>query len=77
MEEINIFRSDGPLFDQRIEIDHPLPKRLSKNQHWEGFDFAGLNQGQCFKKFVQGPETAGKTTKALARIRKCILRMAK
>ena len=64
-------------FEQAVEVDDRSPVGLVEQHDRQTRRLAGLAQGQELEQLVERAEAAGKTTRALARIAKCILRMAK
>ena len=60
-----------------VEIDDPAPICLAEEHDRNGRRLAGLNEGQNFEELVDVPKPPGKITRPLARIAKCIFRMAK
>lgn len=77
MQKIHILRRDGAEIRQKLEIDHGSPEFLAEQDERNGLHALRLDQGQRFEKFIERAKPPGKITTAFARIRKCILRMAK
>lgn len=76
-KEFPVFQVDHPFLYQKVKIHGVFPIALTHENDRERSDRACLNQRQGFEKFIKGPESPGKATKARARNRKCILRRAK
>ena len=44
LEDVQIFRADGPLFHQRLEIDDLVPESAAEQEHRNGPDLARLDR---------------------------------
>ena len=77
VKQREIFRSDHALFDQQGPVDEAFPKCLAHENNRDVVSFTGLKKGQRSNSSSSVPNPPGKTTRALARSRKCILRQRK
>ena len=77
LEDMHVFGIDHAVLDQHLEIDQPRPELLAEEQDRAAPDLGGLGQRGASNSSSRVPKPPGKLTSATARIRKCILRMAK
>src|SRR6476661_1798576 len=65
VNQVEVRLHDETALNEQFPVDHPLPKVTPDQHNDDALGFAGLEQSQCFKQFIERPETAGKGDESL------------